>query len=137
MEITHIYGVPVDVLIGDSSVKSAMISIHEPGKPIILDPILDLRSPVVVVSDQVNTKGVSRAPITGQPNSTYEQVDANGNVTSRTTYGSDGKQQSRDDYNHTHFDKNTGQHLNPHRHLFEYNSSGQPVKPKNPVIPID
>ena len=50
VEITHIYGVPVDVLIGDSSVKSAMISIHEPGKSIIQDPILDLRSPVVVVS---------------------------------------------------------------------------------------
>lgn len=57
-------------------------------------------------------------------------------MTSRTKYDKNGKQEYRDDYTHNHYDKNTKENLKPHRHVYEYNDKGQPVKPKVPVKPI-
>lgn len=59
-----------------------------------------------------------------------------GNVVSRTKYGNNRKPEYREDYGHTHHDKNTGKDLQPHKHNYEYNDKGQPVKPKVPVEPI-
>lgn len=55
---------------------------------------------------------------------------------SRTTYGENGNPESREDYDHKHYDKNTKEYLQPHKHIYEYNENGQPVKPKIPVVPI-
>jgi len=86
------------------------------------------------------TQGKSQASNKGDPGSTYEEVDNDGNVKSQTKYGENGKTKYWDDYTHNHYDKNIKQNLKqnlkPHRHIYEYNDKGQPVKPKVPVIPI-
>ena len=74
------------------------------------------------------TQGKSRAPKNGRPGSIYEQVDNNGNVTSRTEYGDNGKPEYRDDLSgRPHYDKNTDQYLDQHRHTYKYNDRGQPI----------
>ena len=79
-------------------------------------------------SSETITRGKSRAPETGTPGSVYEQVDNNGNVMSRTKYGSNGRPEYRDDLTgRPHYDKNTGQYLKQHRHNFTYNQNGQPT----------
>ena len=42
----------------------------------------------------------------------------------------------RNDYTHNHYGKNTGEYLKPHKHVYEYNNQGQPVKPDVPVVQI-
>lgn len=47
---------------------------------------------------------------------------------SRTTYGENGKPKYRDDFTgRPHFDKETQQYLDQHRHTYEYNENGQPI----------
>lgn len=47
---------------------------------------------------------------------------------SRTTYGENGKVETRDDLTgKAHYDKKTGQYLKPHRHTYKYNEQGQPI----------
>ncbi|MDR7814699.1 RHS repeat domain-containing protein [Lacrimispora sp.] len=81
------------------------------------------------------TKGKSRAPAEGEPGSTYDQVDDKGEVMSETKYGDNRKPEYRDDLKgRPHYDKKTGQYLDQHRHVFEYNDKGQPIG--EVVIPI-
>lgn len=55
----------------------------------------------------------------------------------RTKYNENGKQAYRDDLTgKPHYSKEEGKYLDKHRHVFEYNDKGLPVKPKVPVIPI-
>lgn len=80
------------------------------------------------VSNEPNvTRGKSRAPSTGEPGSTYEQVDDKGNVVSRTKYGNNGKPEYRQDYSHEHYSKEIGEYLQPHQHSYSYNAKGQPT----------
>ena len=83
------------------------------------------------------TQGKPRAPKTGTPGSVYEQVDNEGNVMSRTTYGNNGQPEHRDDYKgKPHYDKKTGKYLRQHRHSFKYNDKGQPIgETVSPIIP--
>ena len=72
--------------------------------------------------------GKSRAPETGTPGSSYEQVDDKGNVMPRTKYGENGRPEYREDLTgRPHYDKNTGEYLEQHRHNFKYNDKGQPI----------
>ncbi|MDF2474277.1 MAG: repeat-associated core domain protein, partial [Anaerocolumna sp.] len=73
------------------------------------------------------TQGKSRAPSTGEPGSTYEQVDNKGNVVSRTKYGPNRKPEYRQDYSHEHYSKEEGEYLQPHQHNYTYNAKGQPT----------
>jgi len=88
-------------------------------------------------SDSATLKrGKSRAPEEGTPGSVYEQIDQNGNVVRRTTYGSNGKPAYRDDLaGKPHFDKASQQYLMPHRHWFNYNEIGQPIGETVTAIP--
>ena len=82
-------------------------------------------------NDIVINQGKGKAPKVGPPNSIYEKVDNKDSVTvvSRTTYNSNGKIGSREDYYlgdkpHSHFDKQTNMHLKNHKHIYEYNQDG-------------
>jgi uncharacterized protein YxeA len=79
-------------------------------------------------------RGKSQAPPQGEPNSTYEQVDDKGNLRSRTHYNENGQAETRDDFDHEHFDKKTQRYLKLHRHTYKYNEKGQPIG--ETVIPI-
>ena len=80
-------------------------------------------------------QGKSKPPKKGDPNSTYEQLDnETGEVVSRTKYDQNGNLTQREDYykgsennRHTHYDKQTGKTLEDHRHVYEYNDSGQRI----------
>jgi len=71
--------------------------------------------------------GSSRAPTTSTPNSIYEQIGADGTVSSRTFYDSNGNSYLRQDFSHPHFDKGTQQYLQPHEHGTTFNQNGQPI----------
>ena len=87
-------------------------------------------------SEENVTEGKSQAPKEGEPGSTYRQVNNKGNTMSETKYGKNRKPEYRDDHTYYHYDKNTKQHLKPHRHHYKYNERGEPVKPTVPVTPI-
>jgi len=54
---------------------------------------------------------------------------------SRTHYGENGKVEYRDDLTgRPHFDKNTQQYLDQHRHVYKYNEYGQLIGEE--VFPI-
>ena len=87
-------------------------------------------------SEGAVSSGKARAPKTGEPGSTYEQLDDNGNVRSRTKYGDNGKPEYRDDLTgRPHYDKKTGQYLEQHRHNYTYNENGQPTGESVTPIP--
>lgn len=47
---------------------------------------------------------------------------------SRTKYGENGRPEYREDLTgRPHYDKNTGEYLEQHRHNFKYNDKGQPI----------
>ena len=69
--------------------------------------------------------GNARPDKTSTANSVYEQINPDGSVKSRTFYDENGNQFSRQDFDHTHFDKNTQQDYQPHEHNYSYNSQGQ------------
>lgn len=71
--------------------------------------------------------GTSRAPKQGEPDSSYEQKDSEGNTRSKTKYNDKGLPGTRDDYDHSHYDKKTGKKLNKHRHSYRYNEKGQRI----------
>lgn len=73
-------------------------------------------------------QGKSRAPATGEPGTTYEQLDDKGKVVSRTKYGKNKKPEYRQDFDgKPHYSKKEGKYLNPHQHNYKYNDQGQPI----------
>ena len=80
-----------------------------------------------------NSSGTSRAPTQSDPNSTYDQVDENGELRSHTTYNENGQPATRDD--HTHYDKQTKTKYDQHRHTYTYNQNGQRNGEKVSQIP--
>lgn len=89
------------------------------------------------------TRGKGPAPKRGAPNSVYEKVDNEDPriITSRTTYNSNGKPATREDYyrgsdRHAHFDKETKRVLQSHKHIFKYNSRGQPIG-RGKIVPME
>ncbi|WP_331922003.1 hypothetical protein [Pseudobacteroides sp.] len=81
-------------------------------------------------------QGKGQAPKKGDANSVYEKVhneDPN-KIVSRTTYDKNGNISTREDYDHTHFDKATKTELQNHKHIYEYNDKGQRIGEK--TVPI-
>lgn len=82
--------------------------------------------------EYVEVYGASRAPETGIPNSTYNQVDSDGvTITSTTKYNANCRIEFRVDYYagshpHTHFDKINQVYLYDHVHFYFYNDTDQP-----------
>lgn len=81
-------------------------------------------------------QGTSKPPQKSTTNSIYEQLNPDGTVKSRVFYDENGNQFNRQDFDHTHFDKNTQQNLQPHEHDYHYNENGyrdgetvNPLKP--------
>lgn len=73
-------------------------------------------------------QGKSRAPATGEPGTTYEQLDDKEKVVSRTKYGKNKKPEYRQDFDgKPHYSKKEGKYLNPHQHNYKYNDQGQPI----------
>ena len=70
------------------------------------------------------TNGTSRPPKQSTPDSIYEQLNPDGTVKSRSFYDSNGNQFARQEFDHTHFDKDTQQLLGPHEHNYSYNENG-------------
>ena len=68
-------------------------------------------------------QGTSKPPQKSTPNSVYEQLNPDGTVKSRVFYDENGNQFNRQDFDHTHFDKNTQQNLQPHEHDYHYYNS--------------
>ena len=69
-------------------------------------------------------QGTSRPPKRSTPNSIYEQLNPDGTVRSRAYYDENGNQFSRQDFDHSHYDKGTQQDLQPHEHNYHYNENG-------------
>ena len=69
-------------------------------------------------------QGTSRPPKRSTPNSIYEQLNPDGTVRSRAYYDENGNQFSRQDFEHSHYDKGTQQDLQPHEHNYHYNENG-------------
>ncbi|MCG2756751.1 hypothetical protein L6269_04685, partial [Candidatus Dependentiae bacterium] len=83
--------------------------------------------------------GTSQAPERAEPNSVYYKLDNSNKrtIVSKTVYNENGQPKFREDYDHSHFDRKTGQDLkNGHRHIFEYNQNGQIIKPIK-VVPLN
>ena len=85
-------------------------------------------------TDTPINKGYSRPNQVGEPNSIYEQLNPDGTVKSRTFFDENGREFSRQDFDHPHFDKNTQQYYQPHEHNYTYNSNGQ--RNGKTVIPL-
>ena len=86
-------------------------------------------------NDDKIIRGKSRAPKTGEPGTTYEQIDDKGDVMRRVKYGPNGKPEYRDDFDGSeHYSKPLKRYLKPHRHIFKYNDKGLPIGEE--VIPV-
>lgn len=72
-------------------------------------------------------QGKSQAPDVGEPNSIYEQLGEKGEVRSRTFYDQNGRQFSRQDYDHLHWDKTLKEYISPHEHLTNFDAAGRPI----------
>ncbi len=88
-------------------------------------------------ADDFVTQGTHKVPDTGKPNTIYEKVDTNGNVTNRGFYDSDGRIFSRQDFaGKPYYDKTTGQYLIPHEHNYSYNIYGNYRNKIESTIPL-
>jgi len=77
------------------------------------------------------SSGTHRPPLTGSPNSLYNQIDQNGNIIRTARFNSLGNQAWRVDYvGRAHAGIST-----PHIHIFAYNQFGRPVKNLFRVLP--
>ena len=79
--------------------------------------------------------GESQPDKQGPKNSIYEQINPDGTVKTRAFYNDDGLVFARQDFDHPHYDKVTGQDLQPHEHHFSYNDRGQPTKKSVTPVP--
>ncbi len=57
--------------------------------------------------DDFITTGNSKPPDNSTPNTIYEQLNPDGTVKSRSFYDENGREFSRQDFDHEHFDKTT------------------------------
>ncbi len=86
--------------------------------------------------DDFITTGNSKPPDNSTPNTIYEQLNPDGTVKSRSFYDENGREFSRQDFDHEHFDKTTQQYYEPHEHNYSYNEYNGFVNKKETTGPV-
>lgn len=98
------------------------------------NPQKNIKGSTNSVDTPINS-GVSQPRDVASPNSIYEQINPDGTVKSRAFYDENGRQFSRQDFDHRHFDKKTKQYYQPHEHNYYYNKNGQPIGKSDGPLP--